>query len=175
MLELDLLYLAYRFSLVRANVLRNLGRVPFIDVSIQKGSQIALPRWLAEHLAKDGFVELEEGLVSPKQISQIAFMQSRKSRELMKISEFFYIHAIESLRELENKARSSSDLMLLQAVDKAKTSISNIAKVRLNIILRAILLEGVNTIKNNLTMEESVLANTISRMLDEWKSRFVVP
>jgi len=175
MLELELLHLAYKFSPVRANVLRSLGRVPFIDISIQKGSQISLPRWLAEHLAKSGYVEIEEGVMSPKQISQIAFMQSRKNRELMKIENFFYIHALESLRELEAKARSTSDLMLLQAVDKAKTSISNIAKVRLNIILRAILLDGVNTIKNSLTMEEAILANTIANMLNEWKSRFVIP
>ena len=173
MIELELLELAYMLKPVRAIVLQSLGSIPGIDTPLQRGSEVTLPLWLAETLEKFECVEIQGKIFTPSEISKLRF-QHRQHAQIPKLEEdFFYIKARKSIEDIELRAKRETDYVLIRAVEKAKQDLFEIFKSRFSTILKAIQLEGVNTVVRQLTLEERVMTLKIANLIDEWKRRFI--
>ncbi len=172
MLELELLELAYMMRPTRAIVLKSLGTIPGLSVPLQRGTEVSIPLWLAEILEKHGYVEVQDKLLSPADISKLRF-QHRQRAQLLKLEdEFFYLKARKSIEEIEARAKQEADYVLIRAAEKVKQEVFEIFKSRFSAILKAIQLEGVSTITKQLTLEELVITLGIAKLVDEWKRRF---
>jgi len=173
-LELELLSDLYVLKPVRVMVLRYFSLEPFMDLTLQKGSEVSIPRWIAEILEKNGIVEILDKSITPQELSKIKFSQIQQKSQIIKIEDFFYIKMKKAIEDLETKAKKEGDINLLKIVEKMREDFADISRLRLSFIIRAIQLGGLDVIEKNLTIEEKVLVNLIKSILGTWSNKFAL-
>ncbi len=173
MLAIELMKLAYALSPTRIAVLSDVGRTPFLEEELRRGTECSIPRWLAEILRDLGKAEpSDEGPVYSK-ILKVKFAHTSDLRQgLPQVSEFFYIHSISELNRELSVAQNRMDLDLLTKVNRAVKAFSDVASRRLSYIIKAISLGGYTAIERSLSYEEKLLALILSRVINEWKDSF---
>ena len=174
MLELELLKLAFELRSIRIAVIGDVGDLPFIEVPLKRGIEISIPRWLAKILLSRGLAtHVEEGSVR-RHISKVMFAHSvSQTKSLPQLEDFFYLSSNEELRREMEEAQRNLDFEAIKGLSKALKHYNAIASKRLSAILRALSLEGYSSIERSLSIEEKVLANSITRMLESWKKTFL--
>ncbi|ADM28298.1 Protein of unknown function DUF1288 [Ignisphaera aggregans DSM 17230] len=173
-LELELLNNLYILKPVRVMVLRYFSLEPFMNLTLQKGSEISLPRWIAEILEKNGIVEILDRTITPQELSKIKFSQMQQKSQIIRIEDFFYIKMKKTIEDLETKAKKEGDINLLKIVEKMREDFADISRLRLSFIIRAVQLGGLDVIEKNLAIEEKLLVNLIKSTLSTWSNKFAL-
>ena len=139
---LELIELSYKLERVRVMVVKDYGSLEIDGVvyELRRGTEIELPRWIAEVLEEAGIVEVLETGLGLEDIARIHFStHSVKSmRELERLPENFYIQAKEYLRELEARIRRELNTTLLEEKQKAELYLVEIINRRLGMILQVL-------------------------------------
>ncbi|MEM1646128.1 MAG: hypothetical protein QXL96_09745 [Ignisphaera sp.] len=173
MIQLKLLKLLYKLQPTRVTVLRSCKTIPIIDTPIQKGSQISLPRIIAETLESYGVVEVEEKIVSHQDVAKVKFTHMQQRGSIPKIDEFFYTRVKDSVNKLLAKAKNEGDIILLRTVEKIREDFIDVSNNRLSSIFRAFQLKGIDIIEKNCTMEERMFVNMVKSMYIKWVKEFI--
>jgi DNA replication factor GINS len=173
MLQLKLLNILYELQPIRTTVLRSCKNIPVIDVTLQKGSQISLPRFMAEILESQGIVEVGEGIIAQQDIAKVKFAHMQQRGGIPKIDEFFYTKVKYSIKKLLSKAKLEGDIVLLRTVEKMREDFIDISSIRLSALFRAFQLKGVDVIEKSCTMEEKELLNIIKTAYNKWIKEYV--
>ncbi len=174
MLELELLNNLYILKPVRVMVLRYFSLEPFMNLTLQKGSEISLPRWIAEILEKNGIVEILDKTITPQELSKVKFSQIQQKSQIIRIEDFFYIKIRKTIDDLEAKAKREGDINLLKIVEKMREDFTDISRLRLSFIIRAVQLGGLDVIEKNLSIEERLLVNLIKSILNTWSNELAL-
>ncbi len=174
MLELELLNDLYTLRPVKVMVLRYFSLEPFMNITLQKGSEISLPRWIAEVLEKNGIVEILDRAITPQELSKIKFSQIQQKSQIIRIDDFFYVRIRKSIEDLEAKAKRESDINLLKIVEKMREDFSDVSRLRLSFIIRAVQLGGLDVVEKNLSIEEKLLVNIIKSILNTWFNKVIL-
>ncbi len=155
-------------------VLRSFGKTPFTDIELLRGSEVEIPRWAAEVLERQGYVEARREVNSSSDINRARFAEEDQVRRgglaITKIPGDFYIDADRLLRELSEKIKkggSPSDIVELDRVAKA---LSRIVLIRIQKILMASVLHGEKPgdFEKNLSFEERALYRIIEDDVKHW-------
>ncbi|MEM0490340.1 MAG: hypothetical protein QXD93_00365 [Ignisphaera sp.] len=170
---LRLLKLMYELQPVKTTILKSCKKIPLIDSSLQKGSQVPLPRALAKILENNGLAEITEGIISQQDLARVRFSHMQQKGSLLKIDDFFYMKAKESIKMFMVKAKTEGDIVTLRTTEKMREDFTDIASVRLSGILRALQLGGIDIIEKNCTIEEKILINIIQNNYNQWIKEFV--
>lgn len=173
MLQLRLLELMYELRPIKANVLRSCEPIPIIDSPIQKGSQISLPKVIAETLETYGVVEVAENIISHQDIAKVKFSHMQQRGAIPKIDDFFYAKVKDGIKKLLAKAKSEGDIVILRSIEKMHEDFVDISNIRLSTILRAFQLRGVDIIEKNCTIEERVLVNMFKSIHSKWIKEYI--
>lgn len=173
MLQLRMLRLMYELQPVRVNVLRTCKTIPGMDTPIQKGSQISLPRFVAEILEGYGIAEIVESTLTYQDIAKVKFSHMQQRGNIPKIDDFFYTKVKDSVKRLISKAKTESDIVLLRNVEKMYTDFTDISNTRISAIFRAFQLRSVDVIEKNCTIEERLLISLIKSVYDKWIKEYV--
>ena len=173
---LELIELSYKLERVRVMVVKDYGSLE-IDGAVyelRRGTEIELPRWIAEVLEEAGIVEVLETGLSLEDIARIHFStHSVKSmRELERLPENFYIQAKEYLRELEARIRRELNTTLLEEKQKAELYLVEIINRRLGMILQVLRSPAsLAEIYEKFAEEEKLLADALRGLIEEWREK----
>ncbi|MEM2661188.1 MAG: hypothetical protein QXS74_07700 [Nitrososphaeria archaeon] len=173
MIQLKLLRLLYELQPTRVTVLRSCKAIPVMDTSIQKGSQISLPRIIAETLEFYGIVEVEEKIVSHQDIAKVKFSHMQQRGGMPKIDDFFYTKVKDSVNKLLTKAKNEGDIILLRTIEKIREDFIDVSNNRLSSIFRAFQLKGIDIVEKNCTMEEKIFLNMIKSIYIKWTKEYI--
>ncbi len=175
MLELELIKLAFELYPVRVAVLSDVGRTPFIDEPLKRGTEVTVPLWLADVLRKLGKVEPHEDYPIHNRIMKVKFAHTSlgSKQGLPQVSDFFYMSTLKDLKASIEDAQQKMDIDSLTKLNKAVKAFNDIASRRLSFLLKAISLGGYSTIERCLSIEEKVLALMLTKILNEWKNEFL--
>lgn len=173
MLPLKLLKLMYKLQPIRVTVLRSCKNIPIVDSPLQKGSQVMLPRVIAEALESYGVVEIAENIVSYQDLAKTKFSHMQQRGTLPRVEDFFYIKIKNSIEKLLAKAKFEGDIVLLRNIEKMRSDFLDISNIRISTIFRAFQLGGVDILEKNCTIEEKILMNAIRSMYDRWVKEYI--
>ncbi|HIP65459.1 MAG TPA: DNA replication complex GINS family protein [Pyrodictium sp.] len=173
---LELIELSYKLERVRVMVVKDYGSLEIDGVvyELRRGTEIELPRWIAEVLEEAGIVEVLETGLGLEDIARIHFStHSVKSmRELERLPENFYIQAKEYLRELEARIRRELNTTLLEEKQKAELYLVEIINRRLGMILQVLRSPAsLAEIYEKFTEEEKLLADALRGLIEEWREK----
>ena len=168
------LEVSFMLSPAKVTVLRNFGKIPFIEEALSRGTEIEIPRWLALILEKWKVVELSpderprlDSIAKAKILERN--MERRGLRALAKLHPFFYIMTRLMIRELEDKARKELNISILKEIDTIRSSLYDVLKLRLGKIMDAALMGAISTeLVDSMTFEEKVLFMKLSSMIRSW-------
>lgn len=170
---------AMRLNPISVVVLRNIGRIPFVDVELIRGAEVEMPRWLAEILEARGLVEVRRDIRGSSDVNKIRFSEEdlarRSSASLSKVPLDFYISVERLLRDLGERVRrggSPEDLRELEAISR---SINRLLSIRVQKILLASILhtERSQDFEKSLSIEEKVLYRLVDDDVKYWLRRAV--
>ncbi|MEM3571122.1 MAG: hypothetical protein QW589_04250 [Candidatus Bathyarchaeia archaeon] len=150
-------------------------KVANVDLkSLKAGNEAELPYWIAIELFKHGYVSfLEEHTLTLIGLSKIHWRETlSNSRQIPKLNKNFYKILKRFLHEL--KYLSESDKAKLIEFEKAL----NLSKDIINCRLRKIVALAIASVKSeeiiqNLTIEEELLYQKLSSMVNEWKDKLL--
>ncbi|HIQ11022.1 MAG TPA: DNA replication complex GINS family protein [Pyrodictium sp.] len=173
---LELIELSYRLKPVRVMVVKDYGSLEIDGVmyELRRGTEVEIPRWIAEVLEEIGVVEILETGLSLEDIARIHFStHSVKSmRELERLPENFYIQAKEYLKELETRIRRELNPMLLEEKQKAELYLVEIVNRRLNMIIQVLRSPAsLAEIYEKFSEEEKLLADALRGLIEEWRKK----
>jgi len=174
MLQLRMLRLMYELQPVRVNVLRTCKTIPGMDTPIQKGSQISLPRFVAEILEGYGIAEIVESTLTYQDIAKVKFSHMQQRGNIPKIDDFFYTKVKDSVKRLISKAKTESDIVLLRNVRKDVYGTLPIYLIPgSQLYSGSFQLRSVDVIEKNCTIEERLLISLIKSVYDKWIKEYV--
>lgn len=173
---LELIELSYKLKPVRVMVVKDYGSLEIDGVmyELRRGTEVEIPRWIAEVLEEIGVVEILETGLSLEDIARIHFStHSVKSmRELERLPENFYIQAKEYLKELETRIRRELNPMLLEEKQKAELYLVEIVNRRLNMIIQVLRSPAsLAEIYEKFSEEEKLLADALRGLIEEWRKK----
>jgi len=155
---------------VKAVVLKDLGKVPLDGevTTITRGQEVELPKWLANFLATLGYVELREQHLTIDEVSRDLMSEKGLGKSsLVKLRDDFYSEAKELLSRVKSGSLSNIDAAI-NAV-RLESNLRDLMRLRLNkIVSIASLGVKVEKFEDNLTIEELVLFNFLTRIISEW-------
>lgn len=173
-LLLSIVDVLYDLMSVRTVVLKDLGKVP-VDgdvVSISRGQEVELPRWLARALSELGVIEFRYSLLTPDDVSKYLISEKGMSRSsLTRLKEGFYHEA----RELIGRVKASSvDADSAIAAIRLESNLRDLIRLRVNKITNATVLgTKVEGFEENLTIEELLLYRLLNSLLSSWLNRLL--
>jgi DNA replication factor GINS len=159
---------------VTVAILRSLGRTPFADIELVRGTEVELPRWLAEILERRGYVEVRREIRGSNDINRVRFSEEdhvkRGGLAVFRIPPDFYLEVVRIVRSLEDRVKkggSPDDLRELEAIYKA---MNKIVQIRMQKILLASILysERSSELEKNLSIEEKALYRVIDDDVKYW-------
>ncbi len=173
---LQLARLAYEASMVRVMVLRDEGLLSAggRTYELRKGTEIELPRWLAQLLADRGVVEIIETPLTLEDIARIHFetMTVKTVGELEPLPRDFYQQVADYVKTLDTRVRREFNAVLLEEKQKAIMYAAEVAAKRLNMMLQVLRTPtAMGELYAKLTNEEQILMDILSTALDEWRKR----
>lgn len=165
---------ARKLAPVSVVVLRSIGKTPFTDVELIRGSEVEIPRWAAEVLERMGYVEVKREVTGSSDVNRVRFAEEDHARKgglsISKIPGDFYIEVDRILKELNDKIKkggSPSDIVELDRITKA---LDKIVSIRLQKILMASILhsERSGDFEKNLSFEERALYRIVEDDAKHW-------
>jgi hypothetical protein len=169
--------LSFENELVKVIVKKDL---PDIEIagknlkSLKAGNEAELPYWIAEELFKHGFVSfLDDYTLTLMGLSKIHWRETLSdSRQIPKLNKNFYKILKRFLHEL--KYLSDNDKAKLIDFEKALSLSKDVINCRLRkIVALAIASVRSGEIIQNLTVEEELLYQKLSSMINEWKDKLL--
>ncbi len=167
MLEYELLELAYMLKPVRSLILKSVGNIPCVGALV-RGSEIPLPRWLAQALESQGFVEIQEGSISLQDLFKTKFSQQQQREQLLKLEDFFYFVARDLIKTLEKQAKERSDVYLMTTTSRAQRDLIELFNIRFGYVLKAVRLGKLSVVEKSLSVEERIIAKKVLELVDKW-------
>lgn len=173
---LELIELSYKLKPVRVMVVKDYGSLEIDGVmyELRRGTEVEIPRWIAEVLEETGVVEILETGLSLEDIARMHFStHSVKSvRELERLPENFYIQAKEYLRELDARIRRELNPMLLEEKQKAELYLVEIINRRLSMIIQVLRSPAsLAEVYEKFSEEEKLLADALRSLIEEWRKK----
>ncbi|MEM0361572.1 MAG: hypothetical protein QXH57_04405 [Sulfolobales archaeon] len=159
----------YDLRNVKAVVLKDLGKVP-IDgdvVTVSKGQEVELPRWLARTLSELGVVEFREPPITSDDIGKYLISEKSMGKtSLTKLREDFY----HEVKELLSRIKTSSiDADSAIAAIRLESNIRDLIRLRINKIVNVTVLHArLERFEENLTLEELLLHRLLNDLLTSW-------
>lgn len=158
-----------KLRLVKVAVLRDLGKVPLDGevVSMAKGQETELPKWLGLVLSRFGYVELRHQQLNVDDVNKYLMSEKGLSKStLTKLREDFYIQ----VRELLTRARSNiADVDSIIGIVRLESNLRDLIRLRLNKIVGTALIGAkVEKFEENLTLEEVILFKLLNEVLNQW-------
>ncbi len=154
---------------VKAVVLKDLGRIP-VDgdvVTVSRGQEVELPRWLAKALSDLGVVEFRHTPTTPDDVSKYLISEKSMGKSSMtKLREDFY----HEIRELLSTVKASSvDADTAMAAIRLESNLRDLIRLRINKIVSVTTLSAkLERFEENLTIEELLLYRLLNDLLSSW-------
>ncbi|MEM2203198.1 MAG: hypothetical protein QXI22_02465 [Sulfolobales archaeon] len=173
-LYIEAIRAARRLAPVSVAVLRSIGKTPFTDVELIRGSEVEIPRWAAEVLEKMGYVEVKREVGSSSDVNRIRFAEEDHARRgglsISKIPGDFYIEVGRIIRELSEKIKKGGSPSDIVELDRITRALDRIVSIRLQKILMASILhsERSGDFEKNLSFEEKTLYRIIDSDVKHW-------
>ncbi len=174
--QLEAQKLSYANSEVRVLVLKDYPKIltPGLEIELTRGSEVLLPRWLAKDLKRKGIVEVKERKLTLKDVSKIAFLETRYIRkppsEMLTLPENFYQKLREYLTELRAKISEKPTVELINEHTRLLSYIYDILRSRIQkILILAQLGEDVKDVLSKLAPEELILYKSIRNTIEKWQ------
>lgn len=173
---LELIELSYKLKPVRVMVVKDYGSLEIDGATyeLRRGTEVEIPRWIAEVLEEAGVVEVLETGLGLEDIARIHFStHSVKSvRELERLPENFYMQAKEYLRELDARIRRELNPMLLEEKQKAELYLVEIIGRRLSMIVQVLRsFASLVEVYERFSEEEKLLADVLRGLIEEWRKK----
>ena len=173
---LELIELSYKLKPVRVMVVKDYGSLEIDGATyeLRRGTEVEIPRWIAEVLEEAGAVEVLETRLGLEDIARIHFStHSVKSvRELERLPENFYMQAKEYLRELDARIRRELNPMLLEEKQKAELYLVEIIGRRLSMIVQVLRsFASLVEVYERFSEEEKLLADVLRGLIEEWRKK----
>lgn len=173
---LELIELSYKLKPVRVMVVKDYGSLEIDGATyeLRRGTEVEIPRWIAEVLKEAGVVEVLETGLGLEDIARIHFStHSVKSvRELERLPENFYMQAKEYLRELDARIRRELNPMLLEEKQKAELYLVEIIGRRLSMIVQVLRsFASLVEVYERFSEEEKLLADVLRGLIEEWRKK----
>lgn len=149
-------------------MLRSYKSIPGVDSPLNKGSQVMIPRFIAERLEMQGIVETYDNTISQQDLAKAKFSHIQQKGSIPKVDEFFYMKVKSTINKLLSKAKSEGDIILLRNIEKMREDFMDVFNMRISAIFRAFQLGGVDIVDRNCTLEEKTLVNTIKSFYSKW-------
>jgi len=173
---LELIELSYKLKPVRVMVVKDYGSLEIDGATyeLRRGTEVEIPRWIAEVLEEAGVVEVLETGLGLEDIARIHFStHSVKSvRELERLPENFYMQAKEYLRELDARIRRELNPILLEEKQKAELYLVEIIGRRLSMIVQVLRsFASLVEVYERFSEEEKLLADVLRGLIEEWRKK----
>lgn len=167
-----MLSLLHKYMPVKVMVLKNVPLIPLLGSAYQRGSEASIPYFVAEALEAEGYVEVLDKFYSAQELSKYRFIHSQQKGKLVKLEDFFYIKAVESIKAVEARARREGDITLIRALDRMRDDFNEIFNARFATILRAVQFRGAEVLAKDLSVEEKLLLKLLSDIVSRWMERY---
>ena len=173
-LYIEAIRAARRLAPVSVVVLRSVGRTPFTDVELIRGSEVEIPRWAAEALEGMGYVEIRREVGGSSDINRVRFAEEDHARRgglsISKIPGDFYIEVGRIVRELGEKIKRGGSPSDIVELDRITRALDRVVSIRLQKILMASILhsERSGDFEKNLSYEEKALYRIIESDVKHW-------
>lgn len=173
-LYIEAIRAARRLAPVSVVVLRSVGRTPFADVELVRGSEVEIPRWAAEVLERLGYVEVKREVGGSSDINRVRFAEEdlvrRGGLAISRIPGDFYMEVDRILRELSEKIKRGGSPNDIVELDRITRALGRIVSIRVQKILMASILhsERPGDFEKNLSFEERALYRVIEDDVRSW-------
>ena len=157
---------------VRVIILKDV-RIPVTDkpMDLRKGSEVELPRWVAEVLVEDGVAKFKD-VIDLNYINAYHYKEKRtaSTSQLSQLPPDFYVKVKEYIKSLEESLRSSPNFMLLNDREVSEKNLLEISQIRLGKIIRLAQTEVQEDVTPLLTPEETLVYSLVREVVESWRS-----
>lgn len=144
--------------------------LPGERLSVKKGDEIEVPRWMAEWL-------IERGVAKPKEEVDLNFIngyhfkerRSSSSSQLAQLPPDFYVTVGEYMRRLDEQIKAQPSHMLINDRDVSEKNVLELSQLRLNKIIRLAQTDAGDEALTNMTPEEALLYSAIKETVESWR------
>ncbi|MEM0377906.1 MAG: hypothetical protein QXP68_02670 [Thermosphaera sp.] len=139
-------------------------------IELMKGSEYALPRWLAYKLQEQGVCKVKDLDVTLEKLSQLVYLEESYAGKLQlsKLNGYFYTRLKRRITELENKVKTAPDWRIY--ADELKTFMEfydSLTRERVRKIVNFLhLIDIPQEISEKLSEEEKVLYSHLKTVFD---------
>jgi len=137
---------------------------------VEEGVEVELPIWVADRLVEAGYVKHSvSGELTLVELTKVHWRESLpKSRSVSTLPPDFYCKLRRMLGEL--KAKGQRDMEKLKEYEKAMSISNDVLNCRLKkIVSLASSQYQTEEVKRNLTSEERILLEEVSKLIKDWR------
>ncbi|MGC9210024.1 MAG: GINS complex subunit Sld5 [Acidilobus sp.] len=139
-------------------------------LSVKKGDEVDVPRWLASVL-------ISRGIAKPKDEVDVNYINSYHYRErrssttsqLVQLPPDFYVTVGDYIRRLEEQIKVQPSHMLINDRDVSEKNLLELSQLRLNKIIRLAQTDAGDEALPNMTPEEALLYSSIKETIESWR------
>ena len=143
-------------------------------LELVKGGEYTVPRWLADLLAKKGYVKIKDARIPVESLSVLAYNEETAySKPLTnKLKGFFYMTMFKARRDLTEEAKTTGDLSKFEELKKIEDAMDSLLKSRVRKLVNYSLLPDVQQdVEEKLSEEERYLLKTLRAIVALWKKK----
>ena len=169
---LKILRREYEEQVVHVIVLQDVGPIytPEGVVILSRGTEYALPRWIALELADKGLVKLKDEEIGLERLAKIAYNEESTLRKpvFTKIPQYFYNMVVDEVNRLYKRLEVERKTLLLSDIQKIEDYIMRIGRIRIRKLIQLLFIEPPQDILNKLSEEEKTLYMLLKNILGNW-------
>ncbi len=162
----------YEEQVVQVIVLQDIGPVYTPDgvVILSRGTEYALPRWIALDLADKGLVKLKDEEIGVEKLAKIAYNEESTLRKpvFTKIPQYFYNMVADEINRLYKRLEIERRHLILSDIQKIEDYIMRIGRIRIRKLIQLLFIEPPQDITTKLSEEEKTLYMMLKNILGNW-------
>ena len=162
----------YEEQVVQVIVLQDIGPIytPEGVVALSRGTEYALPRWIALELADKGLVKLKDEEVGLEKLAKIAYNEESTLRKpvFTKISQYFYNMVVDEINRLYRRLEVERKPLILSDIQRIEDYIMRIGRIRIRKLIQLLFIEPPQDIMTKLSEEEKALYMMLKNILGNW-------
>ena len=162
----------YEEQVVQVIVLQDIGPIytPEGVVVLSRGTEYALPRWIALDLADKGLVKLKDEEIGLEKLAKIAYNEESTLRKpvFTKISQYFYNMVVDEINRLYRRLEVERKPLILSDIQRIEDYIMRIGRIRIRKLIQLLFIEPPQDIMAKLSEEEKALYMMLKNVLGNW-------
>lgn len=162
----------YEEQIVQVIVLQDIGPIytPEGVIILSRGTEYALPRWIALELTDKGLVKLKNEELGLEKLAKIAYNEESTLRKpvFTKISQYFYNIVADEINRLYRRLEAERKPMILSDIQKTEDYIMRIGRIRIRKLIQLLFIEPPQDIIAKLSEEEKALYMLLKNILSHW-------